>query len=67
MHYAEHASADALFADPALRLYRPDAGLAPESAEHILCWRDGETLRARIEGTVKGKERSEEWRLTPAK
>jgi hypothetical protein len=27
----------------------------------ILYWRDGERLVARIEGTIAGKERSEEW------
>ena len=37
-----------------------------ENAQHdfpqrILYWRDGERLVARIEGTIAGKERSEEW------
>jgi hypothetical protein len=42
-----------------------------ENAQHdfpqrILYWRDGEALVARVEGTMKGKERSEEWRFTRA-
>lgn len=40
-----------------------------ENASHgfpqrILYWRDGEALVARIEGTINGKERGEEWRFT---
>ena len=35
--------------------------------QRILYWRDGDALVARIEGTAKGKERSEEWRFTRAK
>jgi hypothetical protein len=43
-----------------------------ENAEHdfpkrILYWRDGENLVARIEGTIGGKERSEEWRFSRAR
>ncbi len=32
--------------------------------QRVLYWRDGEHLVARIEGTIKGKARSEEWRFT---
>ena|SRR5258706_8130718 len=32
--------------------------------QRILYWREGEKLAARIEGTIGGKERSEEWRFT---
>jgi hypothetical protein len=40
-----------------------------ENASHdfpqrVIYWKDGETLRARIEGTVDGKSRSLEWRWT---
>jgi hypothetical protein len=43
-----------------------------ENAQHdfpqrVLYWREGERLAARIEGTVNGKERSEEWRFDRAK
>ena len=49
-----------------------DKRIVFENATHdfpqrILYWRDGEALVARIEGTVKGKERSEQWRFTRAK
>jgi hypothetical protein len=39
---------------------------ANEYPQRILYWRDGEALRARIEGTVGGKPRSEEWHFTRA-
>jgi hypothetical protein len=32
--------------------------------QRILYWREGEALVARIEGSIKGKERSEEWRFS---
>jgi hypothetical protein len=32
--------------------------------QRIIYWRDGDSLMARIEGRVGGKERSEEWRFT---
>jgi hypothetical protein len=32
--------------------------------QRILYWREGEQLVARIEGTIKGRERSEEWRFS---
>ena len=32
--------------------------------QRVLYWRDGEHLVARIEGTIKGKARSEEWRFS---
>lgn len=40
-----------------------------ENAKHdfpqrILYWRDGEHLVARIEGTIKGEVKGEEWRLS---
>ena len=31
--------------------------------QRILYWREGDTLVARIEGTIGGKEKSEEWRF----
>jgi hypothetical protein len=40
---------------------------AHDFPQRILYWRDGDELMARIEGTVKGKERSEAWRFTRAK
>jgi hypothetical protein len=36
---------------------------AHDFPQRILYWRDGEVLVARIEGTVKGQARSEEWRF----
>ena len=36
---------------------------AHDFPQRILYWREGEQLVARIEGTIKGKERSEEWRF----
>lgn len=43
-----------------------------ENPEHdfpqrVLYWREGEQLVARIEGTIKGKERGEEWRFSRVK
>jgi hypothetical protein len=32
--------------------------------QRVLYWREGDQLVARIEGTLKGKERSEEWRFS---
>jgi hypothetical protein len=40
---------------------------AHDFPQRILYWREGEALVARIEGTAKGKERSEEWRFTAAR
>ena len=40
---------------------------AHDFPQRILYWRDGDALVARIEGTIKGKERSEEWRFSRAK
>jgi hypothetical protein len=37
---------------------------AHDFPQRILYWRDGEHLVARIEGTIKGKARSEEWRFS---
>jgi hypothetical protein len=37
---------------------------AHDFPQRILYWRDGEHLVARIEGTIEGKARSEEWRLS---
>jgi uncharacterized protein DUF6265 len=42
-----------------------------ENAQHdfpqrILYWREGDRLVARIEGSINGKERSEEWRFSRA-
>ena len=33
--------------------------------QRIIYWKDGNDLRARIEGTMKGKEASDEWRWSP--
>jgi hypothetical protein len=43
-----------------------------ENPEHdfpqrIVYWKEGDGLAARIEGTVKGQPRSEEWRFKPAR
>ena len=35
--------------------------------QRVLYWREGEHLVARIEGSINGKERSEEWRFTRVK
>jgi hypothetical protein len=35
--------------------------------QRVLYWREGEQLVARVEGTIKGKERGEEWRFTRAR
>jgi hypothetical protein len=37
---------------------------AHDFPQRIFYWRDGEHLVARIEGSIKGKERSEEWRFS---
>ena len=37
---------------------------AHDFPQRVLYWRDGEHLVARIEGTIKGKARSEEWRFS---
>jgi hypothetical protein len=34
--------------------------------QRIIYWRDGNDLRARIEGTMNGKAESEEWRWSPS-
>ena len=39
----------------------------PDALANVLHWRDGEHLVARIEGTIKGKARSEEWRFGRAR
>lgn len=36
---------------------------AHDYPQRILYWREGERLVARIEGSIKGKERNEEWRF----
>jgi hypothetical protein len=43
-----------------------------ENAEHdfpqrVIYWKEGEVLAARIEGMVKGQQKSEEWRFKPAR
>jgi hypothetical protein len=35
--------------------------------QRVIYWKEGEVLAARIEGTIRGKERSEEWRFKPAR
>lgn len=39
---------------------------AHDFPQRVLYWREGERLVARIEGTVEGKERSQEWRFSAA-
>ena len=39
---------------------------AHDFPQRIIYWKDGNDLRARIEGTMKGKAASEEWRWSPA-
>ena len=38
---------------------------AHDFPQRIIYWKDGNDLRARIEGTMKGKAASEEWRWGP--
>lgn len=40
---------------------------AHDFPQRILYWRDGEQLVARIEGTIRGQARSEEWRFSRMK
>ena len=40
---------------------------AHDFPQRILYWREGEALVARIEGTLRGKERHEEWRFSRQK
>lgn len=40
---------------------------AHDFPQRIIYWREGEHLVARIEGTLRGKERSEEWRFNRVK
>jgi len=35
--------------------------------QRIVYWKDGQNLRARIEGTINGKAGSEEWRWSPSR
>lgn len=37
---------------------------AHDFPQRILYWREGEALRARVEGKIRGEPRSEEWRFT---
>jgi hypothetical protein len=39
---------------------------AHDFPQRIIYWKDGNDLRARIEGTMNGKEGSQEWRWSPA-
>jgi hypothetical protein len=39
---------------------------AHDFPQRIIYWKDGNDLRARIEGTMDGKPGSEEWRWSPA-
>jgi len=39
--------------------------LAHDFPQRIIYWKDGNDLRARIEGTMNGKMGSEEWRWSP--
>ena len=38
---------------------------AHDFPQRIIYWKDGNDLRARIEGTINGKAASEEWRWSP--
>ena len=38
---------------------------AHDYPQRIVYWKDGDLLAARIEGTVRGQKRSEEWRMAP--
>ena len=40
---------------------------AHDFPQRILYWREDEQLVARIEGTIRGKERSEQWRFSRAR
>ena len=40
---------------------------AHDFPQRVLYWREGEFLKARIEGTLKGKERAQEWRFSPVR
>jgi hypothetical protein len=40
--------------------------LAHDFPQRLIYWKDGNALRARIEGTIGGKARSMEWRWTPS-
>ena len=39
---------------------------AHDFPQRIIYWKDGNDLRARIEGTINGKAGSEEWRWSPS-
>lgn len=39
--------------------------LAHDFPQRIVYWKDGDLLAARIEATVRGQKRSEEWRFSP--
>ena len=41
--------------------------LTHDFPQRVIYWKEGEVLAARIEGTMRGKERSEEWRFKPAR
>lgn len=38
---------------------------AHDFPQRILYWREGESLVARIEGTIKGEAKQQEWRFAP--
>jgi hypothetical protein len=40
---------------------------AHDFPQRILYWRDGDALHARVEGTLRGQARSEEWRFARAR
>jgi hypothetical protein len=42
------------------------ANPAHDFPQRIIYWKDGNDLRARIEGTMNGKERGDEWRWSPS-
>ena len=41
--------------------------LTHDFPQRVIYWKEGEVLAARVEGTLQGKERSEEWRFRPAR
>jgi hypothetical protein len=41
--------------------------LAHDFPQRVIYWKEGDVLAARVEGALRGRERSEEWRFKPAK
>ena len=66
LRIADTASGLSYFASPG-GAAPVEFALRESGPQRVLYWRDGEFLVARIEGTIKGKERSEEWRFSRMK